>query len=307
MYEVKGSVRVMEVIDFAEFFKRFGVKFEAIRTRLNILVVGKAGVGKSTLIDVVFGKRIVNPKAGKLVTNEIESLTDENELYVYETTKIDFNQQQTDEIEKFIKKRQGCGEEERQLHIAWLCIEETNREITNAEKRIYECLKKYGVPTLVVITKAIQDKDENDERFSDKTKGELGGSEVIRVRALESKDEEGEIRKVRWINDFVKKSHEILAPEKKENFGLKQEFDLELKRVILKRIDGRFEKEFLGMHGQKPQEAPNQVKSQTLNHSQIRPQSPVGIRNQNLNHSQIRPQSQNLNHIIRPQNPKPKV
>lgn len=42
-----------------------------INSKLNVLIVGKTGVGKSTLINAVFGDKVAKTGSGKPVTQEI--------------------------------------------------------------------------------------------------------------------------------------------------------------------------------------------------------------------------------------------
>ena len=159
--------------------------------KLNILILGKTGVGKSTLINTVFGKDFAKTGQGIPVTHEIESFTDGKELFIYDSPGLELDEAKKIQIENFVKEQETKIADE-QIHIAWFCINEASRRIEETEKALYRLLKSHRIPILAVITKAQQDKDEKGEKFSDVVKKELESDEVFRVRALEIEDDEGE-------------------------------------------------------------------------------------------------------------------
>ena len=49
----------------------FKTATQNLTSKLNVLIVGKTGVGKSTLINAVFGDKVAKTGSGKPVTQEI--------------------------------------------------------------------------------------------------------------------------------------------------------------------------------------------------------------------------------------------
>lgn len=197
--------------------------------RLNILILGKTGVGKSTLINTVFGKDFAKTGQGIPVTHEIESFTDGKELFIYDSPGLELDEAKKIQIENFVKEQETKIADE-QIHIAWFCINEASRRIEETEKALYRLLKSHRIPILAVITKAQQDKDEKGEKFSDVVKKELESDEVFRVRALEIEYDEGEKKKTMGIQEFINKSYILLPDGRKEAFARKQQYDKQMRK-----------------------------------------------------------------------------
>lgn len=223
-----------QVVDFVqvadEALKKAQQMSQETSDGFNIFVVGKSGVGKSTLINAVFGEKLAKTGSGSPKTQNIKEYKSKDfsifdtkglELEDYDSTKA--------QITEFLAQKQ-TGNEDEQIHIAWLCIAESGRRIEKADIELWELLQKNHIPSILVITKAEQDKDENGELFSQLVKKEFKTEEVQRVRALQIEDDEGNLKKVKGIDMLVSKTY-FLAPQAKRNaFGRKQIYDKAMQR-----------------------------------------------------------------------------
>lgn len=223
-----------QVVDFVqvadEALKKAQQMSQETSDGFNIFVVGKSGVGKSTLINAVFGEKLAKTGSGSPKTQNIKEYKSKDfsifdtkglELEDYDSTKA--------QIAEFLAQKQ-IGNEDEQIHIAWLCIAESGRRIEKADIELWELLQKNHIPSILVITKAEQDKDENGELFSQLVKKEFKTEEVQRVRALQIEDDEGNLKKVKGIDMLVSKTY-FLAPQAKRNaFGRKQIYDKAMQR-----------------------------------------------------------------------------
>lgn len=220
---------------FAEFQKHMEEDKES--NRLNVLVLGKSGVGKSSLINAVFGKDMAETGQGKPVTRGFEKFGDDNGLNIFDTRGIESEnfEETISDIEKFLQENVAKGSAEDQIHIAWLCINESLRRV-EGEERVLEILKKEKIPTIVVITKAQQDKDEKGESFREKVIEilKINHEDCIRTRAVEVPDDEGEIKKIMGIDTLVNRSYLLLPEGKKSAFAKKQHYNKTMRREALK-------------------------------------------------------------------------
>lgn len=84
---------------------------------------------------------------------------------------------------------------------------------------------------MTVITKATQDKDENNEKFSDKVKNEfcINDDCLQRVMALEIEDDEGNIKPFKGINELIEKTYDALPAASKQAFAREQKYNKNLK------------------------------------------------------------------------------
>lgn len=206
-----------------------GLKDTINNEKLNIFILGKTGVGKSTLINAVFGQNFAQTGQGKPVTQDTKSFTDNEGLTIYDSPGLELTPDKKREIEKFLEEQERKNADE-QIHLAWYCISEGSRRVEETEKELVRLLKSCKFPVLVVITKAMQDKDEKGERFSDVVQGQFGVDEVFRVRALETEDDDGETKKIIGIKELIEKSYKLLPEGQKAALARKQEYDKEMQR-----------------------------------------------------------------------------
>ncbi|WP_158655710.1 YcjF family protein [Helicobacter cynogastricus] len=197
---------------------------------LNVLIAGGTGVGKSTLINAVFGEEVAPTGQGEPVTQEIERYVKED-LSIYDTKGLemkDFANTKA-QIQDFLESKRGATLGD-QIHIAWLCIQESGRRVQEGELELYAMLKACAIPTIVVITKAQQDKDSNGEKFSEvvRDKFQLDEAHLQRVRTLEIEDDEGDVKKVRGIKEIIDKSRDLLEEAQRLALERKQQYDLEM-------------------------------------------------------------------------------
>src|SRR5437588_436601 len=102
------------------------------RGRLNIIIIGDTGVGKSTLINAVFEGELAETGDGRSVTPEITEISKENiPVSVFDTrgfekenyTKI------LNDIDNLIETKRKSNRPQEHIHIAWLCILEDSRRV----------------------------------------------------------------------------------------------------------------------------------------------------------------------------------
>ena len=105
--------------------------------KANIVVAGKSGVGKSTLINAIFQSELSRTGTGKRVTeNIIECSKDNIPVKIYDTVGLeidkfqDFYKQIVSLIDEKIKTR----DQKQYIHCIWYCVNATSNRFEEAEE-----------------------------------------------------------------------------------------------------------------------------------------------------------------------------
>ncbi len=197
------------------------------RGHVNILIAGRSGVGKSTLINSVFDGDFVRTGVGKPVTQGTREIRKEGiPLSIFDTRGLEMaNYKESDEqLRKFIADRRLGTDPKTHIHLAWICIAEDLRRIEDAEQDLVSRLIDY-VPVVGVITKS-----RADQGFRQKVHDLLPKlTNVIRVRALREEFDDGHVLEPMGLKELVEHSMQLVPEAHRRAFAAAQKVDLDLK------------------------------------------------------------------------------
>jgi len=121
----------------------------------NVAVVGSSGVGKSTLINAMFGFDIARTGVGQRVTQEIAYYEHPTgAVGFFDTRGIEVGEAKAQLIEGFrslVVERRSRDQSE-QIHVAWYCLRAASTRFVDADAEIVRALHEVGVPVIVVLT-----------------------------------------------------------------------------------------------------------------------------------------------------------
>lgn len=122
---------------------------------MNILLMGAIGVGKSSLINGLFGQEVAKAGVGKSLTQHLEKYVDEEKgLILWDTKGIESKgyQNTMESIKKEMEDSFKTLNEKEAIDVAYLCVKETSSRVEEREKELLDLTKKWNIPTIVVFT-----------------------------------------------------------------------------------------------------------------------------------------------------------
>ena len=123
--------------------------------RFNLAIFGKTGVGKSTLVNAIFGEEIATTGIGEPVTrNEHLYLHRSGTLGVLDTRGLEVgrdNDKLIAELNDYLHgmRRKPLAE---QIHVAWYCVRSGDRRFEPTEAEFVRALHELGLPVIMVLT-----------------------------------------------------------------------------------------------------------------------------------------------------------
>lgn len=135
---------------------------------INILVAGKTGSGKSTLINAVFREKLAETGVGQPITQHVEKITKEGvPLTLYDTKGLELNPEAQHEVllslSNLIKSQKEKGSHEA-IDIVYYCINSTMARIEPFEIELIEAMAEH-VPVLLIMTQSIGEKNSDFEKY----------------------------------------------------------------------------------------------------------------------------------------------
>jgi uncharacterized protein (DUF697 family)/GTP-binding protein EngB required for normal cell division len=211
---------------------------EAYRERghANVLIAGRTGVGKSTLINSIFQGNFATTGHGRPVTQSTREINKDGiPLSIFDTRGLemaDFSES-LKSLKEFVAGRNKDIDPQKHIHVAWVCIVEDLRRVEIAETNLVEMLAEF-MPVVGVITKA-----RADQGFRAEVQRLLpAATNVVRVRSISEVFDDGQTLQPMGLVELVNLTLELFPEGQQRAFVAAQKADLNLKKQRSRMVVG---------------------------------------------------------------------
>ena len=202
---------------------------------VNIVVAGKTGVGKSTLINAVFGENLAKTGVGRPITSSTKAYTSNRVrgITLFDTKGFELDNYRSilSDLKTLISSRKTVDPKEH-IHICWYCISDSGKRYESGEIDFISKLQS-EIPVIVVFTQSATD-DVFYNKFCQENYNVINNS--VQVLADRVITRGNSVVEPFGVDDLVKKTYGLIPECARQAFTVAQKVDRELKAKEVKKI-----------------------------------------------------------------------
>lgn len=205
-------------------------------TPVNVMLVGKTGVGKSTLVNNIFREKLATTGVGKPVTKHLRRIQKEGvPIVLYDTRGLELSETVQSDVRKEIittineKKSLGIDQD---IHVAYYCINANSSRIEEAEINFINELAQL-LPVIVVLTQAMGQHAEVFKTYIDQLNLHIVG--VLPIMAETFIISETMTIPQSGLKELIALTFDVLPEDSRKAFINAQQVDIERKAKAARR------------------------------------------------------------------------
>lgn len=208
-------------------------------TNLNVMILGKTGVGKSTLINSVFSESLAETGIGKPITSKIRSYSKEGfPVTIYDTPGLELGGENSinellEEVKETIDKGIQSGDVGKAIHCIWYCVNTSSHRFEEAEKafigKFLDEASKYNVPVIMVLTQAFSKKDAKALK-AEIEKENMAVAQIVPILACDYDIDDEYVAKAYGLDRLIEVMDSVIPEALKNTLVAVQKVNIDLKR-----------------------------------------------------------------------------
>ncbi|WP_161878810.1 YcjF family protein [Alkalibacterium sp. MB6] len=206
---------------------------------VNILIAGKTGVGKSTLINSVFRENLADTGIGKPVTRYLRKISKEGmPIVLYDTRGLELDPKIQKQVKQDIFKLvDDKAETKEALHAAYYCIQANSSRIEDTEIELIKDISSV-LPVILVLTQSIGKPAEEFNSYLENLNLPVAAVQNVMAEPYEITDDY--VIPAFGLKELIDKTLQLIPKDAHDAFMNAQQADIERKAKSARRWASRY-------------------------------------------------------------------
>ena len=204
---------------------------------VNIIIAGKTGVGKSTLINAAFRENMAETGMGTPITQHTKLIErDGMPLRIYDTVGLELTEKTKQDtiknIHEIIQYNLDKGDSDKFIHCMWYCVQANSDRLENPEKDLINEISE-KIPVILILTKAYLKKHAKD--FASVLDSWNMPVKKICIVLAQSYEDEETVFNAYGVDDLIETTLKVL-PDTAQDAFINAQSSVELKNKMAMQV-----------------------------------------------------------------------
>ena len=216
--------------------------------KTNIILVGKTGVGKSTLINSVFRSDMAKTGTGRPITQHLQKIEHGDvPVVLYDTKGLELNEdvqeQVKNEIIQVVNDSRTGDDASEYIHAIWYCVNAQSSRFEETEEKLIKTLAEdVDIPIVLVLTQCPTDDEDSEDFIKEIENLNLKVVKVVPIMAqAKVKKSTGEIKEPAYgLDNLVEVTYKVLPDSVQKSFLNAQKVNIRAKERKAKKYTNAY-------------------------------------------------------------------